>query len=104
MVPFACDMTALSAEQRARHQELGNLLRSVLYEVRELPDGYEFGFPLNSATYAGLTELTSLEHACCPFFSISVCIGPDERFFWRLSGAEGIKPFIQAEFAQWFKR
>jgi hypothetical protein len=104
MVPFACDMTALSTMQRARHQELGNLLRSVLREVRELSDGYEFEFSLNSPTYSALTELTPLEHACCPFFSISIRIEPDKQLLWRLSGAEGVKQFIQAEFAQWFHK
>lgn len=104
MVPFACDMAALSTEQRARHQELGNVLRAALREICELPDGYAFEFPLNSLTYATLTELTPLEHACCPFFTINIRVEPDERLFWRLSGTEGIKQFIQAEFAQWFKR
>jgi hypothetical protein len=104
MIPFACNMTALSAEQRSRHQELGNQLRSALVLVRELADGYEFEVPLNPATYSALTEITPLEHACCPFFSLNIRIQPDERLFWRLTGAEGIKPFIQAEFAQWFKR
>jgi hypothetical protein len=104
MIPFVCDMTALSAEQRSRHQELGNILQSALREVRELPNGYEFEFPLNSATYAALTEIMPLEHACCPFFSISLRVEPEERLFWRLSGTEGIKQFIHAEFAHWFKR
>jgi hypothetical protein len=95
-------MTALSSEQRLRHQELGNRLRSALIAVHELPDGYEFEFPLNNAAYTALTEITFMEHACCPFFNISIRLEPAERLFWHLSGAEGIKQFIQAEFVQWF--
>jgi len=100
--PFACDMTALSPDQRSRHQELEELLRSALCEVRELPDGYEFEFPFLPATYNALSQITPLEHACCPFFTISIRLEQTERLFWQLSGREGVKPFIRAEFSPWF--
>jgi hypothetical protein len=100
---FFCYMTALSSEQRLRHQELGNRLLSALIAVHELPDGYEFEFPLNNTSYTALTEITFMEHVCCPFFNISIRLEPAERLFWHLSGVEGIKQFIQAEFVQWFK-
>ena len=67
-------MTALSNEQRARHHELAALLQSLLATVRELPDGYDFEFPWEPALYAALAEITPLEHACCPFFNISIRI------------------------------
>jgi hypothetical protein len=102
MTAFACDMTALSSEQRSRHHELGNHLRTTLNSVHELSDGYEFEFPLDATTYAALAEITLLEHACCPFFAISIRLEPDKRLFWHLTGAEGIKAFIKAEFAHWF--
>jgi hypothetical protein len=102
-IPFACDMTALSIEQRARHQYLEDRLLTQLRAVKELPHGYAFEFPLNTATYEALTELTPLEHACCPFFNIAIRLESEERLLWQLSGAEGIKPFIRAEFAHWFQ-
>jgi hypothetical protein len=66
-----------------------------------LPDGYEFEFPLNSATYEALTELTPLEHACCPLFTIAIRLEHD-KIFWQLTGSEGVKQFIRMEFALWF--
>jgi hypothetical protein len=66
--PFACDMTALTSEQRARHHELAALLQVSLSRIRELPDGYDFEFPWNVDIYAVLTEITPLEHACWSFF------------------------------------
>ena len=72
--PFACNMNALSREERLRHNELGGILRSALLAVRELPDGYEFEFPLRPANYRALIELTPLERACCPFFTISIVL------------------------------
>jgi hypothetical protein len=101
--PFFCDMTALSSDQRARHHELATLLQSSLTAIRELPDGYDFEFPWETATYAALAEITPLEHACCPFFDISICIeSGSNKLCWRLTGREGIKPFIRAEFGAWF--
>src|ERR1041385_3257264 len=97
-------MTALSHEQRTRHHELAALLKSSLRAIHELPDGYEFEFPWSLETYNALAELTPFEHACCPFFDIGIRIGANDRLCWRLSGREGIKPFIRAEFEKWFER
>ena len=97
-------MAALSREQRARHHELAALLRSSLAAVRELPDGYEFEFPWSPETYKALAEITPLEHSCCPFFDISIRIeSENNKLWWRLTGREGIKPFIRAEFGAWFE-
>jgi hypothetical protein len=96
-------MKALSSEQRARHHELADLLQSSLAAIRELPDGYDFEFPWNPDTYKALAEVTPLEHACCPFFDISVRIESESnKLFWLLTGRDGIKPFIRAEFGAWF--
>jgi hypothetical protein len=102
--PFICNMNALSHEQRLRHGELARRLRSALIAARELADGYEFEFPMDPETYDALTELTPLEHACCSFFTIALEIRPGGKMCWRLSGGEGIKIFIRAEFGLWFEK
>jgi hypothetical protein len=103
--PFFCDMTALSNKQRARHHELAALLQTSLAAIRELPDGYNFEFPWSRDTYSTLAEMTPLEHACCPFFDISLRIESESnKLCLRLTGREGIKPFIRAEFGAWFAR
>ena len=96
-------MTALSPEQRERHRELAVLLQPSLETLRELPDGYDFEFSWSPDTYDALAEITPLEHACCPFFDIGIRIeSGSKRLCWRLTGREGIKPFIRAEFGAWF--
>jgi hypothetical protein len=103
--PFACDMTALTSEQRARHHELAALLQASLSGIRELPDGYDFEFPWTVDRYAAIAEITPLEHACCPFFDIGIRIESESnKLCWRLTGRDGIKPFIRAEFGAWFGR
>lgn len=97
-------MTALSNEQRARHYELTALLQSSLRAIHELPNGYDFEFAWSLDTYGAVAELTALEHACCPFFDIGIRIEAESnKLYWRLTGREGIKTFIRAEFGAWFK-
>jgi hypothetical protein len=102
--PFACNLSALSAEQRLQHSQLAALLRAALVAVRELPDGYEFEFVFDAQTYQALAQITPLEHACCPFFSIALRLEPGGELLWQLTGREGVKQFLRAEFAGWFKQ
>jgi hypothetical protein len=103
--PFFCDMTALTSEQRARHYELAALLQAALSGIRELPDGYDIKFSWSFDIDAALAEITPLEHACCPFFDIGIRIESESKTLcWRLTGREGLKPFIRAEFGAWFGR
>jgi hypothetical protein len=101
--PFACDIKALTPEQRRRHfEELGPKLMSLKKSVRELPDGYEFEFPADSDTFALVTEWSIQERACCPFFDIDIRLERDGGPLWlRLTGREGTKDFIKSEAAAW---
>ncbi len=99
---FACNMSALSPEQRSRHRELAEQLRSALVQAHELKNGYDFQFRPGAEVYDALFRLTPLEHACCPFFTINIRLEPAGNLFWQLTGAEGVKQFIRMEFADWF--
>jgi hypothetical protein len=102
--PFFCDRTALTSEQRKRQQELGRILASSVLGIQELPDGFEFEFPSNPSNYQALTEFTPLERACCPFFDISIRLEREGgKLWWQLTGREGVKQFIHAEFSPWIK-
>jgi len=103
--PFFCDRTALTPEQRKRQQELGHILASSVLGIQELPDGFEFEFPSDSTNYQALAEFTPLERACCPFFDISIRLEREGgKLWWRLTGREGVKQFVHAEFSPWIKR
>src|SRR4051794_15388990 len=70
---FACDRSALTAADRKRHfDELGPTLRGMVKNSRELPDGYEFQFPADPATFRLVAEWAAGEHLCCPFFEIDL--------------------------------
>ena len=104
--PFACDRSALSPEQRKRHfDELGAALLSLKKSTHELADGFEFEFPADAAVYQLLAEWVGGERLCCPFFNIDLRVekeGGPLRL--RLTGREGVKQFIKAEFSdEWFR-
>jgi hypothetical protein len=101
---FACDRSALTAEARKRHfDELGPALRAMIKNVREVRDGFEFEFTPDPATVQLVSEWAAGEHLCCPFFDIDLRWEREGGAFWlRLTGREGAKQFIRADFARWF--
>jgi len=104
--PLACNVTALTPEERKRHfDEVSPKLRMLRSGVRELPDGYEIEFPADAATYRLLTEWAAGERLCCPFFDIDVR-SPREGgpLRLRLTGREGVKRFIEVDGADWVKQ
>ena len=104
--PFACNQTALDPAARKRHfDELGPAVRSAILAVRELPDGYEFDFPADTATYRNVTEWAVGERVCCPFFDIDVrAAREDGKVTMRLTGRKGVKQFIEIDGAAWIRR
>lgn len=96
---FVCDMSAMSAEQRARHRVVVRQLLESTTAIEELPDGYAARFEAEPARLMLIAEFIALEHLCCPFFTLGLEAEPDRGPLWlRITGPEGIKPFIRAEF------
>ena len=94
---FACNMKALSTAERARHQELTRILLTTVAEKAELKDGYGFRLPASELGHAA--EWVRLEARCCPFFTFELEQARDEGPLWmRITGSEGVKAFIRAEF------
>lgn|SRR5712692_1871838 len=103
--PFYCNRLGLNPEQRKRHfEELGPKLRSLAKSVRELPDGYEFEFPADPSTFQVVAEWTIQERSCCPFFDLEMRLEREGGPLWlRLTGREGVKQFIKADFQKWIR-
>ena len=96
--PFACDMTAIAAEQRSAHlANITKLFRAV-ESIRELPNGYSVRLPNDSDVLFMAAEFIALERLCCPFFDFNLEIEREGGAVWlSLTGREGVKPFIMAE-------
>lgn len=97
--PFACDMSALDAEQKKRVLDLLKDLKTKQHEIKELPDGYAFRYAMDSGTFISAAEFITLERLCCPFFDFELAAEKDGGAMWlRLKGREGVKDFIKIEF------
>ena len=98
--PLACNAFALSQEARKRHfEEVGPALLKLKKNTHELPDGYEFEFPADEATWQLLSEWVIEERLCCPFFDIDLRFSKEGGPLWlRLTGRPGTKEFIKEDF------
>ncbi len=92
---FACDLSALTDDQRQRHRELATLLRPAVVEFNELPNGYAANFRSNMDLE--IAEFCSLELRCCPFFTLELSQNESTSVL-TITGSGDIKPFIRAEF------
>ena len=98
-VPIACNLDALSAQERERHAALLLELGGKVLEMRELPDGYAYRFAPEARTVAEIAEWIGLERACCPFLRFSLDVEPNTGPVWlRLTGSARVKEFIGATF------
>jgi hypothetical protein len=100
-VVFACNMKAMSPEERKRQSEvLSPGLRASKLSSKELADGYEFQFPSDAKTYQMAAEWIGNERLCCPFFDFDLRVGDASApMSLKISGPEGVKQFIRAELA-----
>jgi len=95
---FACNLTAMSPEQRQRHQGLVQDLFHSYQEGRELPDGY--GWRWDQTKFMLAAEFITLERLCCPFFDFALSLESGSGSLWlRITGREGVKAFVLAEFS-----
>jgi hypothetical protein len=96
---FACNITALTKEQRTRHLAIARDFLAKMQEVEELPDGYVFSFTPDTELASELAEFIGLERLCCPFLDLTMSFernaGPLRL---TLRGSEGVKPFLVEEF------
>jgi hypothetical protein len=96
---FYCNTKALNPEERARHKQLTDKLIAARKEILERESGYEFQYGPSDVSLAELAEWVVAESKCCPFFDFHIDLEHDGALLClRLTGKEGIKPFIQAEF------
>jgi len=103
--PFACNTGVYSTAVRTHKEALNDQFVALAQEYRELPDGYAFRFPADTVSFQTIAEWVDLERACCPFFAFNLELEREGGPFWlRLTGREGVKPFIQSEFQRVIKR
>ena len=98
-MPFACDMTAFSPAQRARHHELASAIRPAIVGTEETADGYAARFEMKDELVMTLAEFVTLERLCCPWLTLAI---ETEReggaLRLRVTSVPAAKAAIRAEF------
>jgi len=95
---FYCDMTAIPSALRKHHSDLTKELFGSVESMQELPNGFAFRLKDQEGLLAKMAEFVDRERLCCPFFSFAIEVGSERGAVWfRLTGPDGVKPFIRAE-------
>ncbi len=96
--PLACDLTAISADERAEHVLTAKQLFQETTALRELENGYALRLPNDSGMVLGVARFIDHERECCPFFHFTLEIEAEGGPLWvHLAGREGVKDFLRAE-------
>ena len=97
-IPIACNITALPPEVRETHLMNGRHIFDIALAIEELLDGYAIQLPNDTDTFLHIAQFVGRERACCPFFEFTLNLQPNDGAFWfRLTGDERVKPFIQSQ-------
>jgi hypothetical protein len=102
--PFFCNLNALSPAERLEHQGLTVRLAESVRQTRDLPDGYAFELDASRVSVKELATWTEFERRCCPFFDFTITWRRENGpVTLQLTGREGVKAFIRAEFPKNFR-
>ena len=97
---LACDLDALSPDQRRQQAATFEQLRRRVLAVDELPDGWALRLPTHDDTLQLVMAFIANERRCCPFFDFTLHVTADAGPIWlRLTGQTGVKDFLAGAFA-----
>ncbi len=96
---FYCNIKALNPAERERHKQLTDKLIAARRKIVETEKGYEFQYSPSNVSIGELADWVAGEGKCCPFFDFHIDLEREGNLLClRLTGEEGIKPFIRSEF------
>lgn len=96
-VPIACNLGALSPEERTRRSGLAARLSDRVRERKELDQGYALRLDSDPESCEETLSLVLLERRCCPFLHFELELDPGAGPIWlRITGEPGVKEFLAA--------
>ena len=98
--PFACNLKVFQQGERRQHQKLTHEIMAAVTAHTELPRGYSFQVDPARISLLQLAEWAGREKRCCPFFNFQLDMegGNEGKLTLTLTGRDGVKQFIRAEF------
>jgi hypothetical protein len=91
-------MRAMTREERDRYEVLRAKLEAAVVSVEELENGYRIRLNGALASTDEIAEWVEFEKKCCPFFRLEMT-GSGEAPELQVTGRDGVKAFIRAEFS-----
>jgi hypothetical protein len=93
--PLACNLKALTAQERALHKERSQRLFAAA-KIKPIDAGYAVRLPADLWTEAA--AWVELERKCCPFLRFQLeSAAEGAGVVLRLTGRTGVKEFLQLE-------
>jgi hypothetical protein len=94
---LACDLGALSREERARRSTVASRVSGRFREVLETSDGYAARLEADPDLLQDALDWLLLERRCCPFLCLELRFEPSLGAVWlRFGGGPGVKEFLAA--------
>jgi hypothetical protein len=94
---LACDLGALSREERTRRSTVAARVSALFREVRETSDGYAARLDADPQLVQDALDWLLLERRCCPFLRLELRFEPSAGPVWlRFGGGPGVKEFLGA--------
>ena len=96
--PIACNLKALSSEQRKQLDQVGAHVISAIAESRELKGGYAFRVDPAKASLIDVAQWLDLWRRCCPFYEFEIDLhGADASVWVSVKGRPGVKEYIRVD-------
>lgn len=93
--PIACNLKALTPEQRKQLFQIAEHVISAMDNSRELSDGYAFRIVPAKATLIDVAQWLDLWRRCCPFYEFQINFHAADASIWlSVKGRPGVKAFI----------
>jgi hypothetical protein len=96
--PIACNMKALTSEQRKQLSQIGQHVISAISTSRELKDGYAFRVEPAKASLIDVAQWLDLWRRCCPFYEFQIDLHASDGSVWlSVTGRPGVKEYIKVD-------
>jgi hypothetical protein len=99
--PIACNLKALTSEQRKQLDQVGEHVISAITSARELSDGYAFRVDPHQASLMDVAQWLDLWRWCCPFYEFQIDFHAADGSIWlSVKGRPGVKEYIPLDSAR----
>ena len=101
---LACDLSAISSDERLRYHKLRALLCAALISWREFGGGYALRLNDERISRDEVSEWIKMEGMCCPWLSLETEPTLLRALEVRMTAPDQAKQVLRVEFTELFER